>query len=56
MKVVQEEGGESESETLHRQTDEARHCTQLIKKETFCFNELTANESGRELICLRGTQ
>lgn len=37
MKVEREEGGESESETLHRQTDEARRCTQLIKKETFLF-------------------
>lgn len=36
--------------------DEARHCTKLIKTETFCFSELTRKESGRELICPRGTQ
>lgn len=43
-------------ETPSAQIDEARHCTKLIKTETFCFSQLTRNESGRELICPQGTQ
>ncbi len=54
------EGGrrdrDSEGERDTIQIDEARHCTKLIKTESFCFSELTRNESGRELICPQGMQ
>lgn len=54
--MEREGDAESENEALHGETDEVRRRTQLIKTESFCFNALTGNESGGELICLQGTQ